>query len=520
MVTLTFIEHDPAHALRQKELIKARARAHAARISHARRRIQQTQPGLRLVPDVDEEDERALAPLGPMSSGNSDPFKSFDIEITPELSRVLTFCREGALAAHYMPSAIRKLLNTGQVGEFGKEKILLAWQDILLSLEDEGIALARLATYNEYLSYCVYDPTELGLSALKMQKRSLQLLRSKLENYTDDLPTIKKSALKRHIFGLFDAECFFENTEVARVHFRAFQQLALDGDGIDMLMALRLLYIICHTAAATGKRTLSVTGWISRQLEALFEDSVPDFPLGVTESHKLHEFIKIPQLRRIFVRRRYFINATECLIRGHASPQAPGVVDDKQLLYMYVFTSSLIDLCRLSNIYHDLNEGILLGQSRSSERYTMAAITLALNCLTRDLYGDMTINGVDFHDYSSTLLNALRLTFTAAYNECHEQDKAEFAPAFLWVLYVGALHEHRREYHPATIPAADDVWFSPLLARQAQVVDVHTWAQMEFMAQQFFCTSLIEPDGSNWFEPLLERYEATSDRSKVERGTL
>lgn len=42
-----------------------------------------------------------------------------------------------------------------------------------------------------------------------------------------------------------------------------------------------------------------------------------------------------------------------------------------------------------------------------------------------------------------------------------------------------------------------------------------TWAQMESMAQQFFCTSLIEPDGSAWFEPLLEKDEAESHDVKL-----
>lgn len=48
-----------------------------------------------------------------MFSGNSDPIKGFDTEITPELNRVITFCRDGAIAAHNMPRVIRKMLDTG-----------------------------------------------------------------------------------------------------------------------------------------------------------------------------------------------------------------------------------------------------------------------------------------------------------------------------------------------------------------------------------------------------------------------
>lgn len=121
-----------------------------------------------------------------------------------------------------------------------------------------------------------------------MRKRNLHLLRKKLEDYADDLPVTGKSALKRHVFGLFDTECFFESTKVAHVHSRALQRFTLDSYGIDVLIAIRLLYIMCHTAAATGQRTLSViTEWISHQLEALFENSVAAFPLGVSEPHML-----------------------------------------------------------------------------------------------------------------------------------------------------------------------------------------------------------------------------------------
>ncbi|OAP61460.1 hypothetical protein AYL99_03663 [Fonsecaea erecta] len=519
MVAITFIQHDPTHTQepRQKQLDSARARAHAARVSHARRRSDSHQHSPPQSQDLDlqtedSDDEHFLTVSA--FEGNSDPFRCFAIEITPALNRILTFTRDVALRAHYSPLAIRRISRT-IAGTFEQPYILGGWADIAASLRDEGTALARLTTYSQYLSSCVQNPKELRMLVLQMRKRSLQLLREKLERHTDSSASEEKNALKRHIFSLFDAECCCGNTQAAIIHGTTLQKLINESNTFDAPMAQRLLYIICHSAATSGQRTVpSVGEWISARSEAFLKEQIPPHPLGVPENHLSHASVTLPELRTLFARCWYLGDASKQTTPTE-SPTAATAVQNKNAAYIYVTVSALVNLCRLNDMFHNLVEAVWMAGISRSERYTQAALSVALNYLTREMFGDLTIGGVNIRDCSVLLMGQLRLTFTRAYQSSSVNERLDFAPAYLWILYVGALCEHRRRDNILMVDLLDEFWFSPLLALQANLMGVMTWPHMRAMAEQFFYTDIIEPDGAVWFETLLKRYAHASRQKRV-----
>ena len=259
-------------------------------------------------------------------------------------------------------------------------------------------------------------------------------------------------------------------------------------------------------------------------------------PLGVPRVHVIHRSVTLPQLRDVFQRRWLSIDATVLKARvgqgqgqgegegGGGEAQQPPPPQPHVFLYSYLAVASNLDFCILNNLYHDLiEEKIMHGSTTSTcERYTQAALAVALTYLHRRLFGDYTIGGVERRDVSAVLMGQLKHAFGIAYKNSSAADKAMsggrgggFGAAFLWVLYVGALCEHaqakgssgisRREerdhgHHPARW------YFSPLLACQARLMGVGTWRRMQGMAREFFYVSGIEPDGERWFEELLDAY--------------
>ncbi|KIX95046.1 uncharacterized protein Z520_09356 [Fonsecaea multimorphosa CBS 102226] len=518
MVAITFIQHDPAQGSpRQKHLDSARARAHAARVSHDRRRSDSRLPSPPQSPKLDFKgesgDEERLLTVAAFE-GNSDPFRCAAIEITPELNRILTFTREVGLRAHFSPLAVRKI-SREIAGNFEQPYVLGAWADIAASLRDEGTALARLVTYSSYLCRCLPNAKETRILVHQMRKRSLQLLREKVERHTNSSSIEDKTALQHHIYALFDAECFCGNTEAAIVHGTALQKLINESNTFDAPMAQRLLYITCHSAATSGQRILpSIGKWIIERSEAFLEEEVPPHPLGAPENHDLHASITFPELQACFSRCWYLGDASKPTSPTE-SPTAAEPVKDKKAAYIYVTVSAFSNLCRLNDMFYDLVEAVWMAGISKSERYTQAALSVALNYLAREMFADLTISGVNIRDCSTMLMGQLRFTFMRAYQSSTVSDRTDFAAAYLWILYVGALCEHRRRDDILMVDLLNEFWFSPLLALQAHLMGVTTWPDMCVVAKQFFYSDIVEPDGAIWFDVLLKRYNHESRQKKL-----
>lgn len=251
------------------------------------------------------------------------------------------------------------------------------------------------------LSDCVSDPQELRTLALRMRQRSLFLLRKKLEGHPRQSQLEERANLKRHIFGLFDAECFCGDTEAALVHGKALQKLTNESNTLDIPMAQRLLYIICHTAASRGQRTLSsVSKWIVQKFELLFGNSQPSRPLGVFEAHAIHMNITLPELYDVFVGVWYLADAT---LREPQTENTAALdsAKDTEAAFLYATVWALINMSRLNDMYHDLVEAVWMADVSECERYTQVALSVALNHMTRQLFGDLTINGVNIRDFSA-----------------------------------------------------------------------------------------------------------------------
>ncbi|KIW13198.1 hypothetical protein PV08_08385 [Exophiala spinifera] len=527
MIEIDFIQYNPSQGPRQRDLDRLRAISHAARVTHENRRrstkrhviaLNRGQSSIDRHDKTDREEEdryeevvgEPILVVSAAFQGNSDPFSCVAINITSELNRVLTFARDVVLQAHYTPFAIRTM-SYQTASRFEQPTVGRAWADISASLRDEGTALARLTTYSQLLSNCVADPKELRTLVLRMRQRSLYLLRKKLEGHSKLSEAEERGNLKRHIFGLFDAECFCGDTEAALVHGKALQQLTNESNTLDIPLAQRLLYIICHTAASRGQRTLStVSKWIIQKFDVIFERSLPSQPLGVLKVPYVHTNVTLPELQDVFVGVRYL---AEWTLREPQTDDSEAIdsAKEKEAAFLYATVQALVNMSRLNDMYHDLVEAVWMADAGDGERYTQVGLAVALNYMTRKLFGDLTINGVNVRDFSAVHMEQLKSALQLAYTSSSPEDYAFFAPAHLWLLFIGASCEHKgKEKKPLA-----DMWFSPLLMFQARAMGVVSWSQMRALAEQFLYTSALEPDGGLWFVSLMKRLEYSSPQSKL-----
>ena len=506
MAVLTVIQYNPSQERREQEREAARARSHAARVSHYQKRLERRRRASTQLQRLGPQNVGVITNSPSVTTafeGNSDPFQCFDIKITPELNRLIAFTRDVVIPARYMPFAVRKMSgSSSRPGTFANSSIIRAWTDVSGSLYDEGIALARLTTYCQIMSICLPDPTQFENLAMEMRTRSIRLLMKKLQKQTASSLTEEMGNLKGHTFGLFDVECHNGNLDAAIVHGTALKKLLHENNKVDVSMSMRLLYMICHAAASTGQRTLpDVSDWITGRLEGFLTEMFPVLPFGRPQDDLLHPTITSPELRNVFARRRYLGDA--CIRRSQRDEVGTGNDD---MAYLYVAVSSLIDMSRLNNMYHDLVEAGMMAGNRSCETYTQAAMSVALNYLARRMYGDLTINGIDLRDFSAVSETQLKTALRLAFEHSTSEDSLRFAPAYLWILYAGALCEHRKEGFKPSVISLGTEWFSPLLARHAQNMGVQTWTHVRRIAEQFLYVNFIEPDGETWFEDLLVPY--------------
>ena len=170
------------------------------------------------------------------------------------------------------------------------------------------------------------------------------------------------------------------------------------------------------------------------------------------------------------------------------------------MAFAYIAATGFIDLGQLNNMYLDLIEGAVFTEASVAERYLQAALVIALEYLARRVGHECIINGVDIRDASTELMTQLRFAAEFTWEASTPEELFEFQDAHLWVLYVGALDEQRKMRMGRDVVV---LWFGPRQKSQALQTGVKTWSQMRCIAERFLYASFIDPDGSIWFEDLV-----------------
>jgi hypothetical protein len=475
--------------------------------------------------------------------GNSDPFQSTALTISPEINRVLSFMRDAILPAIYSTDILRQWSPdpSSRINLLALPSIISFqaangdWQQQVAFLHDEGMALAGLSAWTHLLPELKTPQRMTGafpVDASLMRARSCALLCSRLQ-LERDLRSLSKDTVL-HIFWLFRSEAISGSSKAACIHgdrLRVIVKHAYSSGTIGIQSLIQFLFVDVDLATACMERTMFDIDWFVEVLKPLWlkgRSSLPSIDrqvqLGLssmvemqvlvsqmTNSFELFSKLEHRALsecsshcrwqREVMTENRLYID----LGRRPFSIQDCYKGGCGEVVYAYTASCSLVDLGRLVNLYQDLisDHGAYSAGMSLGRRYTQACLVLAAMFVIRSIGHSAMVMGKDIRDRSRVIMVHLRRCLPQAF--CYTASEGlRYAEAHVWSAYVGALYEKRLEFngqgHSETRSA-----FQEMLAHKAHAMGITTWVQMQAIEQKFLQTDLLYPHGDIWFEDVLTR---------------
>jgi hypothetical protein len=288
-------EKSVSRSVRDEELENATRKSHAAWVSHFKRK-QPTMDKVGTAPKIllsrsrsqnnddwqaDDEPARPSSPV--LLHGNSDPFTTTALAVTPEINRILTFMRDEVLPAIYSTDILRRwsadaispinLMAPPHIISF--RAAYGDWEQQISCLQDEGMALAGLSAWCYLLPSLDASRTRVKsplINSFQMRARSSVLLSKRLQKERSIRSLNKNSVL--HIFWLFRSEAISGNREAARIHgdqLRVIVKHAFENGAVGFQCLIQFLFVDVDLATTCMQRTmLDVEVWFVEVLGPLW----------------------------------------------------------------------------------------------------------------------------------------------------------------------------------------------------------------------------------------------------------
>lgn len=473
--------------------------------------------------------------------GNSDPFKSTALTISPEINRVLSFMRDAILPAIYSTAILRQWSPdpSSQINLLSPPRIISFqaaygdWSQQVAFLHDEGMALAGLSAWTHLLPQLnAPQSTTNGfpMDGSLMRAHSCALLRNRLQ-LEQDLRSLTKDTVL-HIFWLFRSEAISGCSKAACVHgdrLRIIVKHAFSSGTIGIQCLIQFLFVDVDLATACMERTIFDIDWFVEALTPLWVKGRSRLPpvghqvqLGLSSTVEMQILVsQMTNSTELFSNLEHRA-LSEC--SSHCRWQREVMTENRlyielgrhpfsipdcykggcgEVVYAYTASCSLVDLGRLVNLYQDLvdDHSMHVAEMSLGRRYTQACLVLAAMFVIRSIGHSAMVMGTDIRDRSRVIMAHLNCCLPQAF--CYTASEGlRYGEAHLWAAYVGALYEKRLEFdsqgHSETRRN-----FQAMLAHKALAMGITNWIQMQAIEQKFLQTDLLHPHGDVWFEDAL-----------------
>jgi hypothetical protein len=287
-VELLFVDgFNLGKSTRARELESANRRAHAARFAHRRQKQQQVDVHeavprsagkvvLSWEEEMSEDSQYCVTiqrkkydekPLSLLREGNSDPFDSLAIVVTPQINEVMSFVRDVVIPSIFFTPYFRRcakgvqseptvMQNSRVISSRGA---IRDWNLVKNSLHDECDAISCIAGLLSLMGHLTSESVGRNhLAALKMQGRAAELLRHTLARRNQG-NLDSETQLAWRVFWLFRGECMLGDVAAARVHCKMLRHIAergLQHGTFDVQFLVFILYNDVDLAARTMRRTI------------------------------------------------------------------------------------------------------------------------------------------------------------------------------------------------------------------------------------------------------------------------
>ncbi|KAK5053143.1 hypothetical protein LTR84_002117 [Exophiala bonariae] len=526
-------------SVRERELEDAARRSHAARAAHARRRQarEREAPSFQEPTQSNESTQVECAPENhtpqdvlvkslisttreldqattqvPVATyqlslleGNSDPFGSFSIKITPQINRVLAFMRDAIYPSIYYHNKFMSKINEGNPDRSNWISAgigVQAWEFAIEGLHSEGASLACIASYLGNMAMLLPERARPNANrlALALATKSCSLLQKSLPTDGTSVNPAKARVLIAQIYFLYRASVVGEDRMSVAIYGPILKRFLVEGISqglVDVVMLYQAAVDDIDFVSKFMCRPLFDYSWFGEISSGFWALAEPLLPLvGAEISTGVHRNVECKELRDYFTTARHMNTYAE-----HMIPESAwGPTAQKRLAYSWFATKSLWALGSALNLYLDLRDDRYTkstSTATSGQRLTQAALTLGLVYYFRNMGHTTTIGSVDIRDCSASLMHELRATIAQALKMSTEKELHTYADAHLWVLFLGAFYE-RREWQ--RLGDAAGRWFRQKLVEKALQSNKATWAYLQPVLGRFFYMEWENPHGSTWFD--------------------
>ena len=526
-------------SVRERELEDAARRSHAARAAHARRRraagreapsfpeptksnesipaecTPESPPPqdvlVKSLTSTSREPDQATT-QGPVAThqlslleGNSDPFGSFSIKITPQINQVLTFMRDAIYPNIYYHNKFMSKINEGNPDRSNWISAgigVQAWGFAVESLHGEGVSLACIASYLGNMAMLLPEHARPNTNrlALALATKSCGLLQKSLPSDATSTNPTKVRTLIAQIYFLYRASVVEGDRMSVAIYGPILKRFLVRGISqglVDVVMLYQAAVDDIDFASKFMCRTLFDYSWFGEVSSGFWALAEPLLPLVRADVFTgVHKNVECTELRDYFTTARHMNTYAE-----HIFPESAwGPTVQKQLAYSWFATKSLWALGSALNLYLDLRDDRFTRSTfpfTSGQRLTQAALTLGLVYYFRNMGHTTTINSIDIRDCSASLMRELRATMTQVLKVSTERESHTYADAHLWVLFLGAFYERRERQRSGD---AAGRWFRQKLVEKAVQSNKATWARLQPVLRGFFYMEWEKPHGSTWFD--------------------
>ena len=444
--------------------------------------------------DQDERSEldedfryRTRMPSPRLYHGNSDPFSSLSLEITPLVAELIKFEH-----AHLHPCVYSTKNAPNQT--YGNS----------YSADMHGPAANQAAVYG-YLSRAAIvlasaspDPrfTE---AALVLKGKSSVLLRAQLA----DGDITDKRDISRKVLALMIAELFAHNYDAAVVHSKVLiglLKLSSRKKEFDIRFFFSAVYSEIQRSCMSLTRPcfdVGPHGWVARTFDTVGNDAFHAFASSL-------DIQEVPSESAVLGRELAAIFSEIRSVRIISQVYSTSVLYGTPTpLALYLPSRVVLCLGKLVSYYIDHCEDHVKNNLQNSSPRVFMKRAAALAAL----YWVRKASRIDSVKVSSTstiysagpmILARLRESVSQFDALAIPADEYLYKDLRFWTLFIGALDEQGQ----ADRSVSEHRWFTGQFAKAAADIRVYTWPQARSILELFPYSDSVWPHGSNWFSSI------------------
>ncbi|RMD40796.1 hypothetical protein DV735_g4338, partial [Chaetothyriales sp. CBS 134920] len=489
------------------------AKSHAARVSQNRAKKQRnktkTAAASQIASSLKREQElrliQSIGPLPPLytslRTGNSDPFASSTVEVTPRVNELIHFFRsfygDRAYQPHLSPESFR--------ADFMHKTVDIA-------LQGRTSAQAFLSSMMTLRSCLSPEDVDLERDKARLNKEALLTLHTDIEENGLGSSQVLLGVKFRFMAAAFEGNIIEATMQGNMAKEMLYRNWSAGRQSVDVHEFIYLTFVDGQLALKHLTRTILDLHWIDDVFKPLLTAAEPLIqPIWLLVNADLDPAIDHLPLRSLFGRAR---------VAGYLIPRPMQNTKEGRSVELWLGVGSGTIQARVANYYCTVQRELSRPDLSAPDRFiwlTRAAIALALGTLissaesmafyqVRIPGGDrITAKLIEIITQIPVAASSLSQNFTRHYQDVH-----------LWTYFICAQNEQRELQKPGALPAyqhSPTAFFGHIFAAQASRMHLSQWQQVRASLERVLYYDTRFPNGAFWVDDAIRQLSGQTGTS-------